>query len=106
MIAFVLPFAVPAVVILATNAVRRAVVRHRRLAAAHERLGRLALPPPGPTPYQLALAGYLAALDRCAESRAERRARRTPPPPRSLPSDGDGRPPPTSIPSRGVPRSG
>lgn len=93
MIAIVLPFVVPAAIILATAGVRRVVVRRRRLAAAHDRLGRLALPPPGSTPYQQALSGYLDALDRCVELREERRRRRAPPPP-------------TSLPSRGVPRSG
>ncbi len=98
------------------------VRRWLRLRSAHVQLGRLALPAPGPTPYQLAVNGYLDALDRCAEDRARRRALRAPPPPRSLPSDGvpeaqppstdgvkirwDSRPPPTSMPGRGVPRLG
>lgn len=62
--------------------------RWLRLRSAHARFGRLALPSPAPTPYQLALEGYLDALDRCAEDRARRRAHRAPPAPLPIPGPG------------------
>jgi hypothetical protein len=61
---------------LAPTFARRWFTHRRRRLAAHRRLGRLALPPPGPTPYEEARDRYLDALDACAESRDRRRAAR------------------------------